>query len=773
MRIISLLFATLLLLTRADAFVVTAGVGQFQIPTAPAAGVSVVSAAANTYTATAIQLSASTSAIYITGVHVESSAALAATYISCQLMIGAGGSETAIGQFLVPLSTGSTVALGFHPINPPIPVANGTRLSVKMADSVGSKTYLVSVECILQSNTVDSGKNISGNVTQWSGTNVAAPATAGIPEVNVKNIDNDAASASGTVTFPNATLASTTNITAGTITTATTCTTCSALTTNNDKTGYTLSSSGVSAIWQDTTAGDFTTALSIGKSIMNGVSLGTGLTVNALTTNNDKTGYSLSVAPPTSSAIATAVWQDATAGDFTTTSSIGKSLYTSGVVPGGAGGHFIAGTNAATTVTTALTTTFTGNLTGSVGSVTGLTASNLDTTVSSRMATYTQPTGFLAATFPTGTIANTTNITAGTITTASNLTTNNDKTGYTLTVTPPTAATIATTLWQDLTSGSDFTTSGSIGKLFVDDINATISSRMATYTQPTGFLAATFPSGTVANTTNITAGTITTATNLTNNNDKTGYSLVANQHVIVDSGTVTTLTNLPSIPANWLTAAGIDSGALNGKGDWLLSSSYTAPPSAATIATTTWQDLTASSDFTTVGSVGKLIVDDLNATISSRSTYAGADTSGTTTLLTRIPSALTITTGKVDVNDKTGYSLVAGYDPAKTAAQAGDAMTLTAAYDAAKTAATQASVNAIPTNPLTTLGANAPSGWINAAAIASSALNGKGDWNIGKTGYSLTSAYDPAKVDPLNVTLPGSYTGQKAGYLIWKTSNKP
>jgi len=195
----------------------------------------------------------------------------------------------------------------------------------------------------------------------------------------------------------------------------------------------------------------------------------------------------------TAAQVATGVWQDATAGDFTTSSSIGKSLYTSGVVPGGSGGLFIAGTNAATTITTGLTTTFTGNLTGSVGSVTGLTASNLDATVSSRMATYTQPTGFLAATFPGGTVANTTNITAGTITTTANL------------------------------------------------------------------------------------------------------------------------TNLPSIPNDWLTAAG----------------------------------------------------------------------------------------------------------------------------------------------------------------IAPAALNGKGDWNIGKTGYSLTSSYDPAKVDPLGVTLPGSYTGQKAGYLIWKTANKP
>jgi hypothetical protein len=46
-------------------------------------------------------------------------------------------------------------------------------------------------------------------------------------------------------------------------------------------------------------------------------------------------------------------------------------------------------------------------------------------------------------------------------------------------------------------------------------LDATVSSRMATYTQPTGFLAATFP-GTVASPTNITAGTITTVTSVTN-----------------------------------------------------------------------------------------------------------------------------------------------------------------------------------------------------------------------------------------------------------------
>lgn len=71
------------------------------------------------------------------------------------------------------------------------------------------------------------------------------------------------------------------------------------------------------------------------------------------------------------------------------------------------------------------------------------------------------------------------------------------------------------------TAGDPWTTAlpgaygaGTAGKIIGDNINATISSRMATYTQPTGFLAATFPV-TVASTTNITAGTVTTATNVT------------------------------------------------------------------------------------------------------------------------------------------------------------------------------------------------------------------------------------------------------------------
>lgn len=47
----------------------------------------------------------------------------------------------------------------------------------------------------------------------------------------------------------------------------------------------------------------------------------------------------------------------------------------------------------------------------------------------------------------------------------------------------------------------------------------------------------------------------------------------------------------------------------------------------------------ATSALTTAGSIGKRLADNIDATISSRSTYAGDDTAGTTTLLSRLTSA--------------------------------------------------------------------------------------------------------------------------------------
>jgi hypothetical protein len=98
----------------------------------------------------------------------------------------------------------------------------------------------------------------------------------------------------------------------------------------------------------------------------------------------------------------------------------------------------------------------------------------------------------------------------------------------------------------------------------------------------------------LATPTNITAGTITTTTNLT---------------------------NLPAITSNWLTAAGIAAGALNGKGDWNIGKTGYALSSAGIQAI--WDALTSA--LSTVGSIGKLLVDNINATISSRSSHTAAD----------------------------------------------------------------------------------------------------------------------------------------------------
>ena len=267
----------------------TANTGHFTIPTAPAAGTSVTSGSANAFSASYVQLIASTgAAIYITGIHVESAAALAATYIIAQLATGTAGNEAIIGQYLVPLHTGSTVALGYRPIFPPIPVATSTRIAVKTADSVGSKATLITLECINQANVVDDG------------------------------------------------------IAVGTVTTVTNQLTAAAIATG---------------VWGDTTAADFTVSASVGKSVMNGVALGTGLTINAYTGNTVQTGDAF------------AIVKSGGTGDNAAIKT--KTDFLPSATAGAAGGVFIAGTNAATTITTGLTTTFTGNLTGSVASVTG------------------------------------------------------------------------------------------------------------------------------------------------------------------------------------------------------------------------------------------------------------------------------------------------------------------------------------------------------------------------------------------------------------------
>lgn len=106
-------------------------------------------------------------------------------------------------------------------------------------------------------------------------------------------------------------------------------------------------------------------------------------------------------------------------------------------------------------------------------------------------------------------------------------------------------------------------------------------------------------------------------------------------------------------------------------------------PSASTVASAVWSAGTRS--LTTFGT----LVSDIWAN-ASRTLTAISDSTGITTLLTRLASALTITNGKVDVNDKTGFGLAStervkldASQPDYAPAKAGDGMVATSLPDPA------------------------------------------------------------------------------------------
>ena len=121
---------------------------------------------------------------------------------------------------------------------------------------------------------------------------------------------------------------------------------------------------------------------------------------------------------------------------------------------------------------------------GSAGFIIG---NNLNATVSSRMATFTLPTNFSSLAISgtgavtAGTVSDKTGYSlsgsqtfsttgsVGSVTSGVTVTTNNDKTGYSLVTAPPTAATIATTVWSE--NISSYNTNNTAGKV-LKDLNA-------------------------------------------------------------------------------------------------------------------------------------------------------------------------------------------------------------------------------------------------------------------------------------------------------------
>ena len=270
------------------------------------------------------------------------------------------------------------------------------------------------------------------DVGEWLGTTVATPTTAGVPEVDVTYVMGTILSegaagrlAGGIVKFfnvasPTATCLSLPDAVPG-------------------------AAGGLFIAGQNAATG-ITTALT--ANITGSITGSLSGTVGGVA--NDGLSAA-SIAADAIAEIAAGIWQDTTSAHFTTASSIGKSLFTAGAVPGAAGGLFIAGTNAATIITTSLTTHFVGTV-DTVTTYTGNTKQTADNNTILAHGTYglsalkTQgDSAWITATgFSTHTAANVvtalgtgstltacatatgfatpTNITAGTITTVTTLT---------------------------------------------------------------------------------------------------------------------------------------------------------------------------------------------------------------------------------------------------------------------------------------------------------------------------------------------------------------
>lgn len=239
---------------------------------------------------------------------------------------------------------------------------------------------------------------VKANATQWLGGTIPAVNVTGVPLVDMKYILGTlSAGAAGYV-----------GIDWGHVNAPTTAVNLSGTTINLCNTTTTVTNQLTAAaiatgVWTDTTAGDFTTALSIGKSIMNGVSLGTGLTVASVSgAVGSVTGAVGSVTGNVGGNVVGSVGS--------VTGAVGSVTGAVGSVTGNVGGNVVGSVASVTGAVGSVTGNVGGNVvgsvasvTGAVGSVTGLTASNLDTTISSRLASsaYVSPTTALTESYST------------------------------------------------------------------------------------------------------------------------------------------------------------------------------------------------------------------------------------------------------------------------------------------------------------------------------------------------------------------------------------
>lgn len=370
--------------------------------------------------------------------------------------------------------------------------------------------------------------------------------------------------------------------------------------TNNDKTGYALSSSQTFNMIGNITGNLSGSVGSVsgdvgGKVLGGGASAITGDGVRAASvtgavgsvtaavtvgTNNDKTGYSLSGSQTFSTSGSVG---SVTGSVGSVTGAVGSVTGAVGSVTGDVGGKVLGGGAGVITGDGVRASSVTGNVGGSVASVTGNVGGSVASVVGNVGGNVTGSVGSVVGNVG-GNVTGSVGSVLGTVTANTTLLAGQTVTAATGVTFPTTVSSLtAANVWQTDISG--YTTAGyagtylkgagaagdpwsaslpgaygvgTAGYIVGTNLNATITSRMATFTLPTNFSSLAIDGGGA-----VTAGTV---------NDKTGYSLTQ------------------AFPTNFSALAVTAGGAVT----------------AGTVSDKTGYSLSTSQTFSTSGSVGSV-----------------------------------------------------------------------------------------------------------------------------------------------------------------------
>jgi len=235
-----------------------------------------------------------------------------------------------------------------------------------------------------------------------------------------------------------------------------------------------LTATAVQNIWDDATS-SLTTVGSIGKLLVDNVNA----TISSRSTLTDTAVWASATRTLTSGAnIVLAKGTGITGFNDITANNVWSEALPGTYTSGQAGFKLNAAGSAADPWATAIPGSYSA---GSAGFIIG---NRLDTTISSRMATFTLPANFssmaisVGGAVTAGTVSDKTGYSlatsqtfsttgsVGSVTSGVTVSTNNDKTGYSLATAPPTAATIATTVWSENLSA--YNTNNTAGKMLKD-----------------------------------------------------------------------------------------------------------------------------------------------------------------------------------------------------------------------------------------------------------------------------------------------------------------